>query len=84
MPDDGYRRTGEKRRDEPAVDKVAAGRGPTRCGALQSGLDEFGQDAGDFGIAFVGFVLLTVWRVPPVLVVAVSALGGIALALAKW
>ena len=39
---------------------------------------------GDFGIAFVGFVLLTVWRVPPVLVVAVSALGGIALALAKW
>ena len=33
---------------------------------------------GDFGIAFVGFVLLTVWRVPPVLVVAVSALGGIA------
>ena len=38
---------------------------------------------GDFGIALVGFVLLTVWRAPPLLVVVVSALGGIALALAK-
>ncbi len=37
---------------------------------------------GDFGIALVGFVLLTVWRTPPLLVVVVSALGGIALALA--
>jgi chromate transporter len=35
---------------------------------------------GDFGIALVGFVLLTVWRVPPLVVVVVSALGGIALA----
>ena len=33
----------------------------------------------DFGIALVGFVLLTVWRAPPLLVVIVSALGGIAL-----
>ena len=39
---------------------------------------------GDFGIALVGFVLLTVWRAPPLLVVVVSALAGIALALAKW
>ena len=38
---------------------------------------------GDFGIALVGFVLLTAWRAPPLLVVIVSALGGIALALAK-
>jgi chromate transporter len=37
---------------------------------------------GDFGIALVGFVLLMVWRAPPLLVVIVSALGGIALALA--
>src|SRR5208282_735493 len=37
---------------------------------------------GDFGIALVGFVLLTVWRAPPLFVVIVSALGGIALALA--
>ena len=36
---------------------------------------------GDFGIALVGFVLLTVWQTPPLIVVAVSALGGIALAL---
>lgn len=35
---------------------------------------------GDFGIALVGFVLLTVWRAPPLLVVVVSALGGIGLA----
>jgi chromate transporter len=33
----------------------------------------------DFGIALVGFVLLTVWRAPP-LVVVISAVGGIALA----
>ncbi len=38
---------------------------------------------GDFGVAVVGFVLLTVWRAPPLLVVVVSALGGIALALAE-
>jgi len=35
---------------------------------------------GDFGIALVGFVLLTVWRAPPLVVVVVSALGGIAVA----
>jgi chromate transporter len=33
---------------------------------------------GDFGIALVGFVLLTVWRAPPLLVVVISALGAIA------
>jgi chromate transporter len=37
---------------------------------------------GDFGIALVGFVLLTVWQTPPLVVVAISALGGIGLALA--
>ena len=35
---------------------------------------------GDFAIALVGFVLLTVWRAPPLLVVIISALGGIVLA----
>lgn len=40
------------------------------------------RDPGDFGIALVGFVLLTVWQTPPLVVVAISALGGIALALA--
>jgi chromate transporter len=37
---------------------------------------------GDFGVALLGFVLLTVWRVPPLFVVIVSALGGIALTFA--
>ena len=37
---------------------------------------------GDFAIALVGFVLLTVWRAPPLLVVVVGALGGVALSLA--
>jgi chromate transporter len=37
---------------------------------------------GDFGLALVGFVLLAVWRAPPLLVVIVSAVGGAALALA--
>jgi chromate transporter len=37
---------------------------------------------GDFGIALVGFVLLTVWQTPPLVVVVISAIGGIGLALA--
>jgi chromate transporter len=36
---------------------------------------------GDFALALVGFGLLTVWHAPPLVVVAVSALGGIGLAL---
>jgi chromate transporter len=36
---------------------------------------------GDFALALVGFVLLTVWHAPPLVVVAMSALGGIGLAL---
>jgi chromate transporter len=35
----------------------------------------------DFGIALVGFVLLTAWRAPPFVVVAISAFGGTLLAL---
>jgi chromate transporter len=38
---------------------------------------------GDFGVALIGFVLLTVWRAPPLLVVIVGALGGVVLAIAK-
>lgn len=34
---------------------------------------------GDFALALVGFLLLTVWRAPPLLVVTISALGGIGL-----
>ena len=36
---------------------------------------------GDFAVALRGFVLLMVWRAPPLVVVVISALGGMALAL---
>ena len=36
---------------------------------------------GDFGVALVGFVLLGAWRAPPLVVVVLGALGGIALAM---
>jgi chromate transporter len=35
---------------------------------------------GDFGLALAGFVLLTVWRAPPLVVVVLTAVGGIVLA----
>jgi chromate transporter len=35
---------------------------------------------GDFGLVLLGFVLLTAWRAAPLLVVIVSALGGVLLA----
>ena len=35
----------------------------------------------DFAVAPTGFVLLTVWRAPPLVVVVVSAIGGVLLAL---
>jgi chromate transporter len=38
------------------------------------------NSAADFGVALIGFVLLMVWRAPPLLVVIVSALGGIIVA----
>jgi chromate transporter len=34
---------------------------------------------GDFAVALTGFVLLMVWRAPPLVVVVISALGGIGL-----
>ena len=36
---------------------------------------------GDFGLALTGFVLLTLWQAPPLLVVLLGAAGGIGLAL---
>lgn len=39
------------------------------------------QRPADFAVALVGFILLTAWQAPPVVVVAVSALGGAVLAL---
>jgi chromate transporter len=38
------------------------------------------KSSGDFAIALVGFVLLMAWRAPPLIVVVVSALAGMALA----
>jgi chromate transporter len=38
------------------------------------------KTAGDFGVALAGFLLLTAWRTPPLLIVILSALGGMALA----
>jgi chromate transporter len=38
---------------------------------------------GDFGLALAGFVLLTAWKAPPLAVVVLSALGGMALAIAS-
>jgi len=37
------------------------------------------RSRGDFVVAALGFLLLTVWRAPPLLVVLTSAVGGIAL-----
>jgi chromate transporter len=39
------------------------------------------HDIRDFAIALVGFVLLTVWRAPPLVVVALSALAGVLVAM---
>ena len=33
----------------------------------------------DFALALVGFVLLTVWRAPPIVVVALGAASGLTL-----
>jgi chromate transporter len=41
------------------------------------------ETAPDLGLALVGFVLLNVWRAPPLLVVILGALGGVALAQLK-
>src|SRR5262249_47872353 len=37
------------------------------------------ESPGSFAIALVGFVLLTVWEAPPLVVVAISAIGGVVL-----
>jgi chromate transporter len=37
----------------------------------------------DVGLALIGFMLLAVWRTPPLWVVSFSALGGMALAAAN-
>jgi chromate transporter len=39
------------------------------------------KTSADVGIALTGFVLLTMWRAPPLVVVVVSAAAGVATAL---
>jgi chromate transporter len=36
----------------------------------------------DFGVALIGFLLLVMWELPPLVVVAISVAGGIGLAVA--
>jgi chromate transporter len=38
------------------------------------------KTTGDFGVALIGFVLLVMWRAPPLLVVVIGAVAGVALA----
>ncbi|MHB8478229.1 MAG: chromate efflux transporter [Steroidobacteraceae bacterium] len=40
------------------------------------------RSSGEFSLALAGFVLLTAWRTPPLIVVILGALGGIALSIA--
>jgi chromate transporter len=37
------------------------------------------KTTGDFGVALIGFVLLIMWRAPPLLVVVIGAVAGVAL-----
>lgn len=39
------------------------------------------RSSGDFSLALAGFVLLTAWRTPPLIVVVLGAIGGIALSI---
>ena len=56
-----------------ATDQVTSHRSDADSSSVKS--------PGDFGLAIVGFVLLTVWRLPPLVVVIVSAFGGAALSI---
>ncbi|MGA7324869.1 MAG: hypothetical protein WBX25_10385 [Rhodomicrobium sp.] len=49
--------------------------------ATEPAADDKFRTPGDFAIALAGFVLLTVWRAPPLAVVIISALGAVAIAL---
>ena len=57
---------------------------PARRGAYNPVWTSSVKTPGDFGVALVGFVLLTVWRAPPLIVVIVCAAAGAGLALCLW
>jgi chromate transporter len=37
------------------------------------------KTAGDFSVALIGFILLVVWRAPPLLMVVIGAVAGVSL-----
>lgn len=68
-------------RSQPAVRATMRGVNAAVVGLLGAALytpvwTSAVRSAADFGIVLVGFVLLTVWRAPPLVVVGISALGG--------
>ena len=71
-------------RRRPAVQAIMSGVNASVVGLLGAALytpvwTRAVRSVGDFGIVLVGFVLLTVWRTPPLVVVGISAMGGIVL-----
>jgi chromate transporter len=75
----------ESLRNRPGTRSMMAGVNAAVVGLLGAALynpvwTNSVKSPGDFGIALAGFTLLTVWRAPPLVVVALSALGGMALA----
>jgi len=77
----------ESLRNRPGARSVMAGVNAAVVGLLAAALynpvwTSSVKSPGDFAVALTGFTLLTVWRAPPLAVVAVSALGGIVMALA--
>ncbi|AOX21602.1 chromate efflux transporter [Kozakia baliensis] len=73
-------------RRQPAAQAIMRGVNASVVGLLAAALytpiwTKSVKSAGDFGIVLLGFVLLTVWRMPPLVVVAISALGGIVIEL---
>ncbi|MBS1000140.1 chromate efflux transporter [Acetobacter persici] len=69
-------------RSQPAVRATMRGVNAAVVGLLGAALytpvwTSAVRSVADFGIVLVGFVLLTVWRAPPLVVVGISALGGV-------
>jgi chromate transporter len=74
-------------RSEPAAQAIMRGINAAVVGLLGAALytpvwTSAVQRPADFAVAVAGFVLLVAWRAPPLLVVLLSAVAGVALALA--
>ncbi|GBR27822.1 MULTISPECIES: chromate efflux transporter [Gluconobacter] len=71
-------------RSRPAAQAVMRGVNASVVGLLGAALytpvwTSAVKSSDDFGLALVGFALLTLWRAPPLVVVVLSAVGGIVL-----